>query len=129
MGNEGSTPLSPARFASAEEGELALYAARDGGSQPEGGESCGFRVLGIQERSPAARAGFVSFFDFILEADGIRLDAKDSTLMELIAHSEDRPLALTVFNVKSQATRGAFIVWERGLILIHLCSRTVKSCS
>lgn len=35
--------------------------------------SCGFRVLGIQEQSPASRAGFVSFFDFILEANGIRL--------------------------------------------------------
>jgi hypothetical protein len=34
---------------------------------------CGFRVLGIQEKSPASQAGFVSFFDFIVEANGIRL--------------------------------------------------------
>lgn len=33
-------------------------------------------------------------------------DTKDSTLMELIAQSEDRPMQLTVYNVKSQTTRG-----------------------
>jgi hypothetical protein len=69
MGNESSTLASddagdghhrPRRAASAEGAELeAAY--------------CGFRVLGIQEQSPASRVGFVSFFDFILEANGIRL--------------------------------------------------------
>lgn len=69
MGNESST-LShgdvsgddhrPRRASSADGEELeAAY--------------CGFRVLGIQEQSPASRVGFVSFFDFILEANGIRL--------------------------------------------------------
>ncbi|KAG2782258.1 hypothetical protein JG687_00007486 [Phytophthora cactorum] len=83
-----------------------------GGDEPrhddgttEGGECCGFRVLGIQEQSPASVVGFVSFFDFILEANGIRLDTKDATLMELIAQSEDRPMQLKVFNVKAQTTR------------------------
>ncbi|KAG6623951.1 Golgi reassembly stacking protein GRASP65, contains PDZ domain [Phytophthora cinnamomi] len=72
---------------------------------PEGGECCGYRVLGIQEQSPAAAVGFVSFFDFILEANGIRLDTRDATLMELIAQSEDRPMQLKVFNAKAQSTR------------------------
>ncbi|GAB9462561.1 Golgi reassembly stacking protein grasp65, contains pdz domain [Globisporangium polare] len=101
MGNESSTLATGAassgsrarRSSSADDGEL-LEAAY-----------CGFRVLGIQEQSPASRAGFVSFFDFILEANGIRLDTKDSTLMELIAQSEDRPMQLSVYNVKSQTTR------------------------
>lgn len=105
MGNESST-LAPVGAVVAEDGGLALYDAEDGELLVEGGESCGFRVLGIQERSPAAAAGFVSFFDFILEASGIRLDTKDSTLMELIAQSEERPLALRVYNIKSQTTRG-----------------------
>lgn len=35
-------------------------------------------------------------------------DTKDSTLMELIAQSEDRPMQLLVYNVKSQTTRGTF---------------------
>lgn len=83
-----------------------LAGAAPGDAAEDGGEHCGFRVLGIQERSPAAAAGFVSFFDFILSANGIRLDSRDSTLMELIAQSEGRALALDVYNVKSQTTRG-----------------------
>ncbi|KAI9913569.1 hypothetical protein PsorP6_006566 [Peronosclerospora sorghi] len=71
----------------------------------------------------AVSAGFVSFFDFILEANGIRLvrpflplgkisyviesfsDTRKATPMELIAQSEDRPMQLRVWNVKSQTTR------------------------
>lgn len=121
MGNEVSTVSPRAAAADGDDGEFADAA------------SCGFRVLGIQEQSPASRAGFVSFFDFILEANGIRLvrgtkdesimrdgiklliaaalralaqDTRDSTLMELIAQSEDRPMHLAVYNVKSQTTRG-----------------------
>ncbi|KAL4160698.1 hypothetical protein PRNP1_001260 [Phytophthora ramorum] len=97
MGNEGST------LAGGEE-DHRHDASRDDGAV-EGGESCGFRVLGIQEQSPASAVGFVSFFDFILEANGIRLDTRDATLMELIAQSEDRPMQLKVFNVKAQTTR------------------------
>ena len=94
-------------------------------STPEGGEYYGFRVLGIQEESPSCEAGFVSFFDFIVSANGIRLvrtyatslsstsplifckkDQRDSTFLELISNSENKPMQLTVFNVKSQTTRG-----------------------
>ncbi|KAF4143633.1 GRASP55/65 PDZ-like domain [Phytophthora infestans] len=95
MGNENSTLSGE---------EEPRHDSRDDGTT-EGGECCGFRVLGIQEQSPSSAVGFVSFFDFILEANGIRLDTKDATLMELIAQSEDRPMQLRVFNVKAQTTR------------------------
>ncbi|TYZ57355.1 hypothetical protein PybrP1_012955 [[Pythium] brassicae (nom. inval.)] len=104
MGNESST-LSP-RNARDDDGE--------GDGEFPDAACCGFRVLGIQEQSPASRAGFVSFFDFILEANGIRLDTKDSTLMELIAQSEDRPMRLSVYNVKSQTTRELELTPTRG---------------
>nr|CCA21293.1 golgi reassemblystacking protein putative [Albugo laibachii Nc14] len=65
----------------------------------------GFRVLGVQEGSPASKVGFVSFFDFIIEVNGIRLDTKDSILMELIAGNEDRVINLRLFNAKSRTTR------------------------
>ncbi|KDO23495.1 hypothetical protein SPRG_11418 [Saprolegnia parasitica CBS 223.65] len=86
MGSEQSTPASPVP----EEGD---------------GSSSGFRVLGIQENSPSSTVGFVSFFDFIVAANGIRLDTKDATFMEIIAQSEDVPMKLSVYNVKSQTTR------------------------
>ncbi|OQR93574.1 golgi reassembly-stacking protein [Achlya hypogyna] len=86
MGSEQSTPTSPA------------------GAETDG-SLFGFRVLGIQENSPSSTVGFVSFFDFIVAANGIRLDTKDATFMEIIAQSEDKPMHLSVYNVKSQTTR------------------------
>ncbi|CAK4686154.1 hypothetical protein LEN26_020816 [Aphanomyces euteiches] len=81
--------------------------------EAQGGSHFGFRVLGIQENSPASVVGFVSFFDFILSANGIRLDTKDSTFMELIARSEDKAMQLSVYNVKSQQTRDLFLTPSR----------------
>lgn len=31
---------------------------------------CGYRVLGVQPNSPASKVGLVSFFDFIVAAEG-----------------------------------------------------------
>lgn len=31
---------------------------------------CGYRVLGVQPNSPASKVGLVSFFDFVVAADG-----------------------------------------------------------
>ncbi len=38
-----------------------------GGAKPG---KCGYRVLGVQPNSPASKVGLVSFFDFIVAADG-----------------------------------------------------------
>lgn len=44
----------------------------------------GYRVLGVQANSPAAKGGLVSFFDFIVKANGIPLQTLDSTFIDLI---------------------------------------------
>ena len=49
-------------------------------SVAEGGDTYGFRVLGIQENSPSCDAGFVSFFDFIISANDIRLVGRGLTV-------------------------------------------------
>jgi hypothetical protein len=36
----------------------------------DGVETLGYRVLGVQPNSPAAMAGLVSFFDFLVGANG-----------------------------------------------------------
>jgi hypothetical protein len=36
-------------------------------------QNCGYRVLGVQAGSPAAAAGLVSFFDFIVMANHLPL--------------------------------------------------------
>lgn len=47
---------------------------------PQGDEDhCGYRVLGVQAGSPAASAGLVSFFDFIVMANHIPLRVRTYT--------------------------------------------------
>lgn len=47
-------------------------------------EKVGYRVLGVQPNSPAAQGGLVSFFDFIVAANGVPLRSLDTTFVELI---------------------------------------------
>ncbi|CAN0452243.1 unnamed protein product, partial [Phaeothamnion confervicola] len=63
----------------------------------------GYRVLGVQPNSPAGAVGLVSFFDFIVAANGVPLRTLDNTFIELIKSSQDKQLPLTVYNYKSQA--------------------------
>mmetsp|Transcript_1779 Transcript_1779/g.2795 ORF Transcript_1779/g.2795 Transcript_1779/m.2795 type:complete len:263 (+) Transcript_1779:119-907(+) len=68
-------------------------------------DSVGYRVLGVQPNSPASNCGLVSFFDFIVAANGVPLRTMDTTFIDLIKASEDVMLPLTVYNWKSQSTR------------------------
>jgi hypothetical protein len=77
------------------------------GASAEGDpEFNGYRVLGIQPDSPASPVGFVSFFDFVIAANGVRLDEADDTFTELITSHEDKPLTLVIYNIKNEETRG-----------------------
>jgi len=79
----------------------------------EEAESVGYRVLGVQPNSPAAKGGLVSFFDFIVAANGVPLKCLDGTFIELIQASEDKPLPLTVYNWKCGAFREVTLVPTR----------------
>lgn len=48
----------------------------------DGIETLGYRVLGVQPNSPAAKAGLVSFFDFIVGANGEMLLGSGADLEE-----------------------------------------------
>jgi predicted metalloprotease with PDZ domain len=76
-------------------------------------ESVGYRVLGVQPNSPASVAGLVSFFDFIVAANGIPLKVLDQKFVEMIKESEDKPLPLTIYNIKSETTRDVVITPRR----------------
>jgi hypothetical protein len=74
-------------------------------------ENCGYRVLGVESASPAAKVGLVSFFDFIVEANGVALFAKDvSFFVQLIKEFEDKELPLLVYNCKDHSTREIILV-------------------
>lgn len=47
-------------------------------------DKVGYRVLGVQSNSPACKGGLVSFFDFIVQANGIPLQYLDNTFIDLI---------------------------------------------
>jgi len=76
-------------------------------------DSVGYRVLGVQPNSPAAVAGLVSFFDFIVAADSYPLKVLDQKFVEMIKGHEDKPLPLTIYNIKSETTRDVVITPRR----------------
>ena len=79
----------------------------------EQSNAVGFRVLGVQRESPASAAELVSFFDFIVGAQGRLFKELDNTFIELIKESEGKPLQVTVYNCKSGETREVDIVPSR----------------
>jgi len=89
----------------------------------------GYRVLGVNPDSPASDAGLVSFFDFLVGANGLMLfggtaepnenDAEEKVVGDvdfvgLLQDSLDKPVELLVFNIKSQETRLCYITPSTG---------------
>ena len=73
-------------------------------------DKVGYRVLGVQEASPASKVGLISFFDFIIAAKGIPFKQQDDSLVNLIRTCEEKELPLTIFNWRTQETRNVTIV-------------------
>eukprot|EP00615_Pteridomonas_danica_P005190 CAMPEP_0114328528 /NCGR_PEP_ID=MMETSP0101-20121206/464_1 /TAXON_ID=38822 ORGANISM="Pteridomonas danica, Strain PT" /NCGR_SAMPLE_ID=MMETSP0101 /ASSEMBLY_ACC=CAM_ASM_000211 /LENGTH=255 /DNA_ID=CAMNT_0001457875 /DNA_START=40 /DNA_END=804 /DNA_ORIENTATION=- len=76
-------------------------------------DSVGYRVLGVQPNSPAASAGLVSFFDFVVAANNYPLKVLDQKFVEMIKESENKALPLTIYNIKSETTRDVVITPRR----------------
>ena len=64
----------------------------------------GFRIIHIENNSPAAKAGLVSYLDFIVEANGVAL-SPDNTLNTIISKSLNCKVLLKVFNALSSQFR------------------------
>jgi hypothetical protein len=52
----------------------------------------------------------VSFFDFIVAANGTPFSQQDDTFLVQIKESEEKPLPLTVYNCKNHTTRELVLV-------------------
>ncbi|XP_056306855.1 Golgi reassembly-stacking protein 1b [Danio aesculapii] len=65
----------------------------------------GYHVHGIQENSPAERAGLEPFFDFILSIGHTRLNKESSTLKELLKANVEKPVKLQVYSSKVMRVR------------------------
>jgi hypothetical protein len=68
--------------------------------------------MGVQAQSPSSYCGLVSFFDFIVAANGIPLKTLDASFISIIKES-DKPLTLTVYNYKNHSLRDVVMVPSR----------------
>lgn len=78
---------------------------RGGLADAHSGDRVGYRVLDVVQGSPAAAAGLCQVLDFIVTANGVRLDSEDKRIQDIIAGSENEPLNLGVYNVVTETVR------------------------
>ncbi|KAM9839713.1 Golgi reassembly-stacking protein 1b [Aulostomus maculatus] len=71
----------------------------------DGDAKSGYHVHGIQEDSPAFRAGLEPFFDFILSIGNTRLNKESDLLKDLLKANVEKAVKLEVYNSKSQRVR------------------------
>lgn len=79
------------------------------GNEQSSGEAYGFRVLSVLPGSPGTAAKLESYFDFIVEAAGIRLDNNDQTFQDVIKNHLGKQLPLKVYNCMSETTRDVIL--------------------
>lgn len=75
-----------------------------------GGGSEGYHVLKVQENSPGHKAGLESFFDYIIAANGIRLNQDSDFLKSTCSQNIDKPVQLLVYSSKDQSVRETAII-------------------
>lgn len=69
------------------------------------GKEYGFRVHRVERNSPGESAGLQSILDYIVVANGVRLDRDDGEFVRMIAESKDTPMRLVVFDTQTLRTR------------------------
>ena len=69
------------------------------------GQEYGFRVHRVEGNSPGQAAGLQSIVDYIVVANGVRLDHDDGSFVRMIAESKDKPMKLCVFDTHTLRTR------------------------
>lgn len=70
----------------------------------EGG-TYGYHVHGVQQNSPAEKAGLQPFFDFILCLDGRRLNEENEQLKEILKANMERLVKMEVYSTKTLRVR------------------------
>ncbi|XP_071758271.1 Golgi reassembly-stacking protein 1-like isoform X1 [Centroberyx gerrardi] len=70
----------------------------------EGG-TYGYHVHGVQENSPAEKAGLEPFFDFILSLDSNRLNQENDLLKELLKANMEKAVKMEVYSTKTMSVR------------------------
>lgn len=71
----------------------------------DSGTNSGYHVHGVQQDSPALKAGLEPFFDFILSIGNTRLNKESDLLKDLLKANVEKAVKLEVYNSKTQKMR------------------------
>ncbi|CAE7742297.1 GORASP2 [Symbiodinium sp. CCMP2592] len=88
----------------------SIHGAMGGGQSIEVG---GFRIFKVNPGSPAAEAGLEVFFDFIVEIDGVHMDADQATFASAIQEAENQRTKLVVHNIRTHTARDVYVTPRR----------------
>lgn len=66
--------------------------------------TAGFHVLNVQANSPGEEAGLVSFFDYIVSANGADLD-RENSFAEILKEHVGKPVELCVYSSRDEGVR------------------------
>ncbi|XP_041102756.1 Golgi reassembly-stacking protein 1-like [Polyodon spathula] len=95
---------------------------------PEGGTD-GYHVHGVQEGSPAERAGLEPYFDFVIAVGHTRLNKENDTLKDLLKANVEKPVKLEVYSIKAMRVRELEVVPSNMWGGQGLLGASVRFCS
>ncbi|KAJ8418797.1 hypothetical protein AAFF_G00002960 [Aldrovandia affinis] len=95
---------------------------------PEGGTD-GYHVHGVQENSPAGKAGLEPFFDFITSIGNTRLNKENDMLKDLLKANVEKPVKLVVYSIKAMRIRELEVVPSNMWGGQGLLGASVRFCS
>ncbi|XP_074477620.1 Golgi reassembly-stacking protein 1-like [Sebastes fasciatus] len=95
----------------------------------DGGTYSGYHVHGVQEDSPALRAGLEPFFDFILSIGNTRLNKESDLLKDLLKANVEKAVKLEVYNSKTQRVRELEVIPSNMWGGQGLLGASVRFCS
>lgn len=95
----------------------------------DGGTNSGYHVHGVQQDSPALRAGLEPFFDFILSIGNTRLNKESDLLKDLLKANVEKAVKLEVYNSKTQRVRELEVIPSNMWGGQGLLGASVRFCS
>ncbi|XP_059182963.1 Golgi reassembly-stacking protein 1-like [Centropristis striata] len=95
----------------------------------DGGTYSGYHVHGVQEHSPALKAGLEPFFDFILSIGNTRLNKESDLLKDLLKANVEKAVKLEVYNSKTQRVRELEVIPSNMWGGQGLLGASVRFCS
>eukprot|EP01102_Stenamoeba_stenopodia_P002216 TRINITY_DN1199_c0_g1_i2.p1 TRINITY_DN1199_c0_g1~~TRINITY_DN1199_c0_g1_i2.p1 ORF type:complete len:437 (+),score=84.34 TRINITY_DN1199_c0_g1_i2:161-1471(+) len=66
--------------------------------------TAGFHVLNVQPNSPGEEAGLVSFFDYIVVANGVDLD-RENSFAEILKENVGKPVEICIYSSRDEGVR------------------------